>query len=227
MAIGWHDASGAADAGVTTNVTFSYTVSTGADFLLVAAVLGQNSSPTFTGATFNGDAMFLIGHQADALGQHRSALFGLRAPDVATGNVVVSTSGTNDLVWGWARSLSGVEQASDAASYRTFVGGNESGGGSPSLNVTSQSGDMVVDVVGALFGTMVVGADQTDHTNSSPGGSSRHVCSYESATGSSTTMSWTGTSFWAHGAVALVPAGGAPPAAAPTLYVIRGAIRTN
>lgn len=206
MAIAWHNSAVTDDITSGTTLTIPYTVTSGADYLLVTTVLGQSSSATFSSVTFNGDAMFQIVQQTDDVGSHRVAIYGLRTPDIATGDVVVTVSASGDIVAATIRSLSGVEQTSNSASHRTPTGGNETG--AFSLAVTSQSGDMVVDVVGALFGTLVAGANQTTNYNDAPGGgSSMFASSYESATGSSTTMSWSGSSFWAQAAVALVPAG--------------------
>jgi len=217
MSFAWYDAAVTAEVGGSDTLTFAYTVTAGADYLVVRTASQADPARQVASVTFNGDALFPIVQQDDLIDINSVAIFARRAPDIATGNVVVvwdgSVSGTAT-----AKSASGVKQTSDGASYRTPVSANDSGA---SVNATSVAGDMVVDVIGTSSGSLVVGAGQSADAITSPGISFRYGCSYESAVGISTTMSWTGGSVsWALAAVALIPAD-APDLSVPTLFYSR------
>jgi len=71
-----------------TDTSVEVTVGNNTNRLLLVCI-GTHQSDNATGVTFNGDAMTLIKRQEGSYGEHCD-IWGLVAPDVATGNVVVS-----------------------------------------------------------------------------------------------------------------------------------------
>lgn len=204
----WHDAGASGTAVSASSLTFSYTTTSGATYLVVRVANAQDSAVTITGVTYNGISMYQIGTQADDLGQNRVTIFGLRSPSIGTANVVVTASASTDVIWAYARSADTVDTTSDASAHGTFVSENENGG---DLSVTagSASGDLVVDIISAYNVACVPDGSQTTDETANPGGGSVRVgASWEAATGASTVMSWTGPTYWALGAVAIKNGGG-------------------
>lgn len=93
-----------------TSLTFSYTVASGSNReLFVGVLLNASSPPNITGVTFNSDAMTKLIEKSRGAGGFTSSIWFLAAPDVATGNIVVSLDGSVD-VYAGAANYSGASQ---------------------------------------------------------------------------------------------------------------------
>lgn len=194
-----------------TSVTWSYTA--GGDGLFVGGAM-QRSSGAFSSCTFNGTSMTELWDVIDDLVAQIATGYLLIAPAAGAHNVVLTANGTADLLWGGAVGLSGLEQSSIGAAHRTIYSNNSAGGAGTGPTVTvvdSASGDLVVDSAVTLNATITVGTGQTSRAEDDAiaGGGSSGGVSTESATGGNTVMSWTGGSFWACGATALIAAAAA------------------
>jgi hypothetical protein len=212
LAIAADAASSAATAGAQSVLTFSHTVGTGTDRLLVVEV-STSSTASVSSVTYGGVALTPLAAVTDGANNVRAEMWYLIAPSSGAANVVVSLSSGHEFVAG-ATSFSGVDQS---ATFGTPVTA-EGAGGAPSVTVASAVGDTVLDVValkdrntGAAGGgqsalwTNTTGAAGADAW----GGSSR-------ADGApSVTMGWSsaggGGGEWAAIAVALKAAAQAAP----------------
>jgi hypothetical protein len=210
MAAAWHDAGASGTVVGSATLTQSYTPTSGADYLVVR--ISVDTGKTINSVTFNGTSMYQIGIKADDVGFSKVAIYGLRNPYIGTANVVVTMSASCDTIYAWIRSADGVDTSSDGAAHGTVASINETYGTSPSMDVASASGDLVIDVVTNLYNSMTVGSGQTLEADERPGGGSVYVfASWEAATGATTTMSWTnaGEAYYAAIGVAIKAGSGA------------------
>jgi hypothetical protein len=139
----------------------------------------------------------------------------LLAPAVKTAVVVVTTTGVQDL----GVVAHSIVDADQATTFRdvTLTGDTadtEAGQADPiTVNCVSVAGDLVFDVMHAAAGA-TADASQTADLDSLVTGQ-QNGASHKTATGTSTTMSWTkdggGTMHWAIAAVSVIPASGVTP----------------
>lgn len=196
--------------GTTSGLTFSVTVPAGAS-LLVVRTASDSSQPT--GVTFGGVALTSRVQAGPSSGNDLASVWTLTSPAASTANVVVSFAVAREVVAN-ASAYGGVNTASPVG---TAVGEvNPSADNNPSIDVTSQAGGLVVDVLAAWnMGTVTVGPSpqaedyREDNTNvvASGFGSSKPGAA-------SVTVSWTKTNAarpTAHAALPLNPAGGGAP----------------
>lgn len=173
---------------------------------------GANQGPqAFSSCTYNGTAMTELWDLNDDIGVQRVCGYLMVSPASGANNVVLTCAGTADPVWGGAVGLAGLETSSVGAAHRTVYTADGNAGANPTVTVVdSQNGDLVIDSVVDLVTAITAGAGQTSQVedDSVLGSSTSAGISTESATGGNTVMSWTGGSFWAIGATALVPASG-------------------
>lgn len=201
----------------TSTLTFSHTVSTGSDRLLMVGVStgasysnGTNAS-TVNSVTYGGVTMTLVG-SVNANGNVRTFMYALVNPSVGTANVIVNTSASRPIVAG-ATSFTGVHQTTP---YGTFYSNSTTSSvSSASISgISSASNELVydvlaVDVDNSTPGILYEAGGQAEQWNLR-GATTRRVSGAGSTkTGSvSTTMSWTwsGGQQYAMGAVSLKPA---------------------
>ena len=199
------DSKGSAANGTGTTLTISHTVSdTYADRMIVV-FLAAGSAPS--GVTFNGDALTQLDTQVN--GSTGAHIWYRVAPDVATGNVVITFSGSTHAA-ATVLSLYNVDQSTP---FGTAVKGTgTSTGAQPSLDVTTTVGDFVIDVVAGESSILssVPGTDQNSMTDSASGGHAYHTATRKYAQRTTTTMSQTltGSDAWAHVAAGVKAATG-------------------
>jgi hypothetical protein len=203
-----------AEKGYSTTLSWSHTVGTGSDRILIVGIAGEDSSESdlvISSVTYGSANMTLVSGSSATGGSGafkiKTELYYLLNPDSGTDTVTVTYSGNTASRAGGAVSLLNVaQQAAEAVSTNA----NESTN-TISTNITTQTdGAWVVDVVGCgnsgSFTTttsgMVERFDETT-TDSSGAGSTKSVSS-----AGSTTMSWehTGANRMALSVAAFAPA---------------------
>lgn len=158
---------------------------------------GDSTSIGFPTVTFNSDAMTRIEDNVSVPQGLGVSAWRLINPDAGSHTLTIDWSGAGTVpVFVSAIPLSGVDQVTPNDTPT-----EANGSGSPaSNNVTSASGDLVIDVImsaGTGGGwTLAVGADQTAHTlfsGTTLNGSARNFGVSTEAGAATTTMSWTGS----------------------------------
>jgi hypothetical protein len=164
--------------------------------IVVVGIKGQSgATAVLNSATFGGLAMTLCGTPYDSGGANNEicAMFYLVAPPTGSQSYSVSITGGN-ISYLSALLLYSADQVSPVRS-------GSYGSGTNSVAVSSQSGDMCIDVIntrdalGGSGGSYTVGAGQTKYADGAAQSATRIqvAASYEAATSTSTTMSWTET----------------------------------
>lgn len=194
-----------------TSATFSVTVASGSNSILVVCVsLESNGSGAggVTSATFNGDA--LTEHIAINNSTWSIAEIWYRvAPDVGTFSLVVNWS--LDHVITGAFVFDGVDQTTPFRTPQSTSGSSTSS----SLTVTSvASDDYLIDCLCIDGGNHAVapGANQTEHYEINVAGSSYcqgSASTQSGADGGVMSHTWTGSAPFTHVATAMIAAGGA------------------
>lgn len=176
--------------------TQSITVPSGTTHLAVRLV---NSSSTMPTLEYNGSALTSIGTANDT-NLRACSIYYLANPSIGTFDLVTNSAGVQRTI----------QMVIDVVSDSSGVGDSDISGGSAanrSLTLTTVSGDLVLDVLNCPV-TASVGADQTAdllNTNNTS-------ASNETATGTSTVMSWTHTSdFSSQAAIVFTDGGSALP----------------
>jgi hypothetical protein len=142
--------SGKINASGASPLSFAITVQSNSNRYLVVAVAGGVNNADYN-VTFNGDAMTAL-HSMDT-GEGRFKLFGLIAPDVATGNVVVTpVSGSTSMYSAGAVEMWNVNQSTPAGTVATDSPDTDT---TPSVSVTGADGGVSLGIVYAF------GADST------------------------------------------------------------------
>jgi hypothetical protein len=180
---------------------------TGARAGVLVGVMQDLAGAYPTGVTWNSNAMSLLGSQAST-GRARVSLWGLANDDDGAHNVVITWSGGDvTSAASFAIGFSGVHQTSPFGS----VTGGAADDAAPTINVASIADDIVVDALGIVdvSGGLVaatVHGSQTQRLNDDSG-SLRAAASTETATGTTTTMSWglDSDEEWALAGVAVKP----------------------
>jgi hypothetical protein len=185
------------------DTTWNHTVGSGNNKILLV-LLGMHIDDDVTAVTFNGVSLTLYGEAE--LSYRRAQMWYLIAPP--EGEYIVSITKTGTLGYASAGSVSlfGVDQANPFRAYNTANGT----GYSPTVDVTSESGDLVIDIVSYFhLLTVTAGDDQTqnyfDHFESS----ATSMSSREIASSTTTTMSWSCSGNdhnWCSFAASLTPA---------------------
>jgi hypothetical protein len=211
-----HDANATNSAANNTTVTVSHTTGAGlTDSIIIAGIAispKAASRPTVT-ATYDGNAMTQIGKTGGYTGEEMSVMFYYLSPTAGAKNVIFTVSGTNrDLVAG-TTTFEGVNQENPIGSFTRTSGT----GTAVTMDVGTLSGDWVIDCVSAAGNGVNIsawGANQTESWKDDDIGGEDAVggASYETATGTSVTMSCTlaASDDWHIGAVPLKPAGSLP-----------------
>ena len=190
--------------------TWSHTVGTGGNRILIVGVSIRNSSSqTVAGVTYAGAPLTNIG-VGDNGSVVRIEMWRLVNPPSGTANVVVTLSSASDAktVCG-ATSWTGVHQTTPLGTFVSATGSTNA----PTVNATSATTEVVHDTVAAQGTvTATVGAGQTQRWNAGTSGGS--AASNVRGAGSSepgaatVTMSYSlsASASWAIGAVSLKPA---------------------
>jgi hypothetical protein len=191
--------------------SWTHTVSGNNRLLIVGVSINQSAaSESVSTVTYNGTALTRIGAvvRNDNV---QAELWYLLAPIAGTHNVIVTLDAAAEFVAG-AISFTGVDQTTPLG---TFVGNSARNSKNPSVTVNSETGGLVVDILGYATSSVTVttiGAGQTQQwaqvtTNGTP---TLNAAGYSSTKdgASSVTMSWTLSSklTWVIGAVPIIPA---------------------
>jgi MSHA biogenesis protein MshQ len=216
------------------SLTFSHTVASGSNRLLVVGVSFDNdNSETVTGITFGGAALTKSGSIANS-DDARAEIWYLIAPTVTTANVVVSLSGTlsseRGIVAG-ALNLTGVHQTTPVGTFQS----DEADGNPASLDVTSSAGDLVFAVYAAEqnsnSGACTQGSGQSEHWDARGGASSTTAlgCGMTKTGGGTVSFSIDNSNVdhWAMGAVPIKPASTSPPTGSITIPVPSGTVQND
>jgi len=202
------DAASSSTPASASSFTWSHTVGTGANRILIVGVSIRNSSSqTVTGVTYAGTPLTNIGVKANST-VVRIEMWRLVNPPSGTANVVVTLSAAAKAVCG-ATSWTGVNQTTPLGTFVSATGSTNT----PTVNATSATNEVVHDTVAAQGTvTATVGAGQTQRWNAVTSGgltSSNVRGAGSSEPGAATvTMSYSlsASASWAIGAVPLKPA---------------------
>lgn len=218
--LGWaatptFDVASSGTAANTSSVTASLTVSAGcANPILIAAPawqrnpLGTVSSAVATAGTMT----FLVGRTYDGSSTSRIELYYYVGATGAQSVTVTFDASKNSMTLG-LRSYCNVNQAS---AFGTSIAAN--GSATPiTQNVTSATGELVIDAVAATGGTgetLTVGAGQTQELNFFQDQTNHIQAASDEAGAGTVTMSWTisTNNYWASLAVPLKPSADRRPA---------------
>ena len=160
----------------------------GINRLLIACVVVPSPSTSVTGVTFNTSESFTKFGDIDGSDDIHVEVWYLKDPTATTANVVASLSEVKQSILG-VISFRGVDQT-------TPIDGTNTNSGSSStttVNVTSESGDMVVDCMATVANPTTaptVGAGQTLRWTRDVGGQPIRGAGSTEAGASSVTMSW-------------------------------------
>ncbi len=167
-------------------------------------------SGTVTAITFNGanpDATLFSG--ADDASVNTVQAFIWATP--TTGVLTITFTGGVE-VGAWYQLWTGVAAGGLGSTWRTPPSPTQGDGSGTSttatITVTTVANDVVVDVMSTYNQAPTVNGSQTQLLNTNPFGNGKYIgVSYKAAAGVSTVMTWTFTgTYWAQGAVALIPA---------------------
>jgi hypothetical protein len=192
-----------------TSQTDSFTVNAGySNYYMVIGVFDDLGQPAPT-VTYAGTSATLLSSGGIGNGTTGVYLYGLKAPTTGTNNLVI-TAATNPGEWTVAaEDYYNVNQTTPTGTVPTQTKGTTS---PASITATSVSGDVVTDFLADTTPTATQGSGQTtaDHSGSltMTFGPGEVAQSYKTASGSSTTMQWTGPTWWGMAAVDLKGASG-------------------
>lgn len=179
----------------------------GANRVLYALIGSGSTAPSDPSAVkwggSAGASMTLLGTTLTINTNEKISLFRLISPAASTSTVHATWAGTDDERWIIAIAVEVADQTTPNGTVATATGTNHS----PTVDVASVTGDLVLDFVNFMDGngssyTLTAGAGQTEQKNLGGGVAigpyEGAAASKETAAGTSTTMSWaisgTGTS---------------------------------
>ena len=209
-------------ASVTSSWTNNFTVAVNTNRYLIVS-LDDVTCATPTGVTFNGTSMSLLGTvSANGTTGFCQWTYGLAAPDDSGSDpIVVSVpalkTGHYTMV---ASSWYGVDQTTPYGTYSSNFASSSSTS-TASVSASSASGRVVLDFMAnytaGQSGSATPSGTQAAFTNDTSGNQIQAGASYTTASGSSTSMSWTGlvpkipssTYYWTDSAIDLNGGGGA------------------
>lgn len=181
-----------------TECSWSHTIgSSGANAVLyVGGGSTAGVAAAITGVTYNGDALTQFDDESGT--NTRGSVWRLMNPDVGTANVVVTYAAFQDEMGGCSVSLTGVD---DADPDDTPVASNGNSATDPSNNVSSASGDLVLDFMIVNHGGAITPDSSqnffTAEEEEAIGGSTG--CGMSGKAGAGTvTMTWTCEWPWVH-----------------------------
>ena len=201
--------SAATASGGAASLTFSHTVNSGSDSILIVEVTSSHggAGDPVTSVTYGGQNLTLLG-SANLPNAESADIWYLLAPPVGTASVVVTLTGSCHFVAG-ATDYFGVDQATPLGTLVTATGNSST----PSLTVASAAGQLVIDSLiaqGDVAPIAPSGPGQTQLWSQTTGTSAGDALGggSDQAGASSVTMSWTQSSAknWALAAVPLISA---------------------
>lgn len=206
------NAAAGACAASTNAVTFELEVASCTDCVIVVGATGlSTTAATVSTVTFNGDALAAVSGAAVTLDDTvdiRSEQWFRVAPDVATGDVVVTFNASINAVCAGAVVWDGLDQG--ATPYRTPDTQTGTSGTTPTLSVESVADDIVIDTIGCNFTSCngLEGAGQTLRASSTTTTQMNADVSTKPATGDPTAMTFTISEgdWWAYVGTAFIPA---------------------
>src|SRR3989454_4121481 len=136
------DSISTASGNTVSTLTWSHTVGSGSNRVLLVDTSNRDGNKTITGVTYGGTALTRRGFQNGAGNGNRVEIWSLTAPSPGTANVVVTLSGAVDVVGG-AISFTGVNQTTP---FGTFVSAQGTSA-SPSVTASSAAGQVVLDTL--------------------------------------------------------------------------------
>jgi hypothetical protein len=198
------DASTAGPNTTASSATFSHTCA-GSDRHLAVEVGWWTGGVSISSITYNGVSLASMVSGTHEGSNGFQAIWGLVAPATGANNVVVTFSASCEHAVG-ATSRNGVDQTTPAGSSNTASGSSTG----PTVDVSSASGEVVIDVCSAFSTTFAQGTGQTERWDLGNSGGIEEAASSDEAGAATVTMSWTlGTSRqWGMAAVALKPSSG-------------------
>ena len=169
--------------------TWSHTVSSGNNRILIVGIALANNSQTVSSITYGGVALTRI---TTSVARNTVDIWKLVAPGVGTSNIVATWTGNEDMA-AWSGTFTNVDQTNPIGDSQIANGGDST----PTVTVSATTGDIVVDMLSANgdAGTVTIGGSQTlicSGQTGTGGGDCRGFSSYE-AGASSVTMSWSQT----------------------------------
>ncbi|HEX9636205.1 MAG TPA: hypothetical protein VGB99_01630, partial [Acidobacteriota bacterium] len=175
--------------GDTASLTFSHTVGSSTNRILIVGTAHRDGTRTITGVTYGGAALTLIGEEVGPSTANRVTLWYLIAPPEGTANVVVSVSSKSKIVAG-AVSYNNVHQTVPLGSFVSASGTSVTA----SVAASSADRELVVDIVGANGDakSLTAAAEQAERWNVETGDAGGEINGGHStkAGASSVTMSW-------------------------------------
>lgn len=201
-----HDASSSgSQTNAGTTLTYAHTIGGTANYLKVGVAANNVNPGPITGVTWNAVAMTRLGSELAPDTNLVVSYWYLVNPATGTHNVVVTTTTGTDAIASGASSYIGVDTSTPHGTPATATGTSTA----PSVNVTSASGELVVDAVG-VHDTTLTACGQTQRVNVNDVGPNVSQGDADAAGAASVTMSWTAalSMGWGIIGVALKPAGG-------------------
>lgn len=180
------------DNGNPASLTTSYTQAAGSDKILVV-IFGSENALTHATVTFDGNALTKLVESA-VFGTLLESMWYLIDPPEVTGDIVL-TPGDNGDIGLVATSWDNVDQSNPFRASNSATGTSDT----PSVAVTSEVGDLVLDGVGHnALGSGTPGAGQIELADFEITGDFQQFASKEDGASPSVTMSWTaaGSSTW-------------------------------
>jgi hypothetical protein len=190
------------------SLTFTHTVGSGSNRILIVGVSLHTRNATVSTVTYAGTALTQAGTIATGSNANRTDIWYLLSPTPTTNGSIVVTPSAGTAISAGSISFTGVQQAAP-----TFTSATNSSG-TALVTIANATGDVIVDTLSANgdAGTLTAGGSQTSRWNvfSGSSGNGNEVISAGStqAGAASTTMTWSisgGNKPWSMGAITLVP----------------------
>lgn len=200
---------GTAVSGVNTQ-TLSCTVNEASPFFVGVTF----DTSTVTDVTWNSGSMgAALSTKIDSAGTNKIAVYGIKSPATGTHNVVVTWAGNVGGANIFCLSTTGGDTVTGWRTIYSRVG--DADGTGPGITVVdSQNGDLVIHAA-QVFGSTITFDAGEDTTNTEDdainGGSNSAGLSTKSATGASTAVGCTDTTYYSEIAFAVIPAVGGSP----------------
>jgi uncharacterized repeat protein (TIGR01451 family) len=198
--------------GQTSALSWSHTVGTGSDRLLLVAVSIDSSSRTVGTVKWGGSSGTALTYIGRKQGNATTVeIWGLKNPASGTSTVYATISGgSSEWMVGGSASFTGVDQTTPWSGF-TSAAGRRSDGDTPSLSVSSASGNLVFDAIAINDDQLEsysasAGADQTAVWNTKVSAQSIVGGASTEAGASSVTMTWsfpTTDYIWAYAALSI------------------------
>lgn len=186
------DAAATAD-GTGTSLTFSHTCGGSATAIAVGVetyqVVGSGGPDLISGVSYAGVACSELGRTTHGIGDAEgNELWGKASPSTGSNDVVISASAPLVDLIGGSVSFTGGDTAAPFGTASTFNTDNVT---TATLDISSASGDMVLDAIGWYDQTITVGADQTERVANDNGVGQQSLYMSTQPGAATVTMSWT------------------------------------